>query len=125
MFKYAILLIFVFSFIGCNINIGGGKDPYFPPTVTNVEFTFSPNDTVSVGDSLTITCTALDALHYDLQYTWNVGIYASKSSGENSITFIVSEGEGRQNGRIIIGTMSPPLGEDVTKNFSFYIANEP
>lgn len=116
-------LFLILLYTGCDINIGGGKDPVFPPTVENVEFTFSPNDTVAVGDSLTITCLVLDALHDDLQYTWNVGIYASKSSGENTISFKVSEGEGRQNGRIIIGTMSPPLGEDVTKNFSFYIVN--
>ena len=117
--RYLVLLVSLI--FGCMLDPGGEPEPDFPPTVQNVRFIFSPSDTVAVGESLTITCIVLDALHDDLQYTWDVGIYASKSSGENSITFNVSEGEGKQNGRVAIGTMSPPLGVDVTKNFSFYI----
>lgn len=116
-------LFLILLYTGCDINIGGGKDPVFPPTVENVEFTFSPNDTVAVGDSLTITCIVLDALHDDLQYTWFVGANASKSSRENHISFIVSEGVEKQNGSVIIETISPPLGEQVEKGFSFYIVN--
>lgn len=120
MFKYFILLILLPSFIGCDINIGGGSEPELEPATEILGFSFSPSDTVAVGDSLTITCLVKDSLDNDLRFIWSVGIHASQASGNNNITFQVKDGSGIVNGSIRISS-SEPSTEAVEKSFQFVI----
>lgn len=104
----------------CGLNIGGGPDPDPDPVTEIIGFTFFPNDTVSVGDTLTIKCIIKDSLRTDLRFVWQVGIHAAQASEKNNITFVVKEANGIQKG--LMGVSPTQGAEDrVEQSFQFVV----
>ncbi len=122
MSKHKVLLISLVALTSllqsCDLNIGGAKDLEEIPATEILEFTFSPGNVVSVGDTLTITCVIKDSLDSNLRYSWGVGIHAAKYSEENSITFRVKEDEGRVSGVV---SVSSPGKDNVIGRFFFNV----
>lgn len=87
--RYLVLLVSLI--FGCMLDPGGEPEPDFPPATEIVGFTFSPSNSVSVGDVLTVTCNVKDSNDSDLRFGWGIGIHASQYSESNSITFKVKE----------------------------------
>lgn len=99
---------------------GGEPEPDFPPATEIIGFTFSPSNSVSVGDVLTVTCNVKDSNDSDLRFGWGIGIHASQYSESNSITFRVKEASGKVNGRVNITSVEPGKKE-VWGDFEFEI----
>lgn len=122
--KHKVLLISLIALTGllqsCDLNIGGAKDLEEIPATEILEFTFSPSNVVSVGETLTITCITKEPTNSNLRFNWTVGIHASQASEKNSITFRVKEAIGEVNGFISI-TSSEPLTTATEARFQFTI----
>lgn len=88
-------------FFSCEELFKSGADDSLQKVATVVGFNYMPNDTVSVGDTLTIEAIIADSLDIKKQYSWTFQDTVVKNN-RRYISFIVSGGTGEKLGGLVI-----------------------